>query len=113
MAAFNADLSTVEVDDLSIFARPLSGIGGFELKRISLHPACKLFPKLNDDELRELADDIEANGLQNAIVLLDDKILDGRNRIRHELAVIDIEKSFFVTGVSGMKPPLQGARQMF
>ena len=49
-------------------------------KRFSLHPACKLFPKLAQDELHELADDIKANGLQNAIVLLDGKILDGRNR---------------------------------
>ena len=48
--------------------------------RFSLHPACKLFPKLGDVELRELADDIKANGLQNAIILLDGKILDGRNR---------------------------------
>ena len=48
--------------------------------RYSLHPACKLFPKLGDVELRELADDIKTNGLQNAIILLDGKILDGRNR---------------------------------
>ena len=48
--------------------------------RLSLHPACKLFPKLGQEELRELADDIRANGLQNPIVLLDGKILDGRNR---------------------------------
>ena len=50
------------------------------MKRLQLHPACKLFPKLNDAELQELADDIRANGLQNSIVLLDGKILDGRNR---------------------------------
>jgi DNA modification methylase len=47
---------------------------------MKLHPACTIFPKLNDTELRELADDITANGLQNPIVILDDKILDGRNR---------------------------------
>ena len=49
-------------------------------KRYPLHPACKLFPKLGDVELRELADDIKATGLQNSIVLLDGQILDGRNR---------------------------------
>ena len=33
------------------------------MRRFSLHPACKLFPKLAHRELRELADDIKANGL--------------------------------------------------
>ncbi len=47
----------------------------------SLHPACKLFPLLGGNELRELADDISENGLQNAIVLLDGKVLDGQNRL--------------------------------
>lgn len=46
-----------------------------------LHPACKLFPKLGDTELLELADDILENGLQNPIVLLDGKVLDGQNRL--------------------------------
>jgi hypothetical protein len=45
-----------------------------------LHPACQLFPPLGEEELRALADDIAANGLQNPIVLLDGQILDGRNR---------------------------------
>jgi len=45
------------------------------------HPACLLFPKLGDDELKELAEDIKANGLQNPIVRYKGKILDGRNRL--------------------------------
>ena len=47
----------------------------------TLHPACKLFPLLGENELQELADDIMENGLQNAIVLLDGKVLDGQNRL--------------------------------
>lgn len=43
------------------------------------HPACKLFPKLSDNELRDLAEDIRRNGLRNPI--LDGKILNGRNRL--------------------------------
>ena len=44
------------------------------------HPICLLFPRMTDEELQELADDIRQNGLQNAIVLHEGKILDGRNR---------------------------------
>lgn len=46
-----------------------------------LHPACKLFPLLGENELRELADDISENGLQIPIVLHDGKVLDGQNRL--------------------------------
>lgn len=38
-------------------------------KRYAFHPACKLFSKLGEAELRELADDICQNGLQNRITL--------------------------------------------
>jgi hypothetical protein len=50
------------------------------MKRLQLHSACKLFPELAEDELEQLAQDIKANGLRNPVVLLDGKILDGRNR---------------------------------
>ena len=51
-------------------------------KRVSYHPACKLFPELRKEELRELAKDIKERGLLNAIVLYKGQILDGRNRYK-------------------------------
>lgn len=46
------------------------------------HPIADLFPMMTDDELKSLAADIKSNGLKEPIVVLDDKILDGRNRER-------------------------------
>jgi len=50
------------------------------MRRPPLHPACKLFPALGREELQELADDIAENGLRNPVVMLNGKLLDGRNR---------------------------------
>lgn len=51
----------------------------FDLK---VHPAAEVFPMLGDDELRDLAEDIKANGLIHPIVLDKDGVLiDGRNRL--------------------------------
>jgi site-specific DNA-methyltransferase (adenine-specific) len=48
---------------------------------LPLHPACELFPKLSDQDLHELAENIRQNGLINPIVTLNGKVLDGRNRL--------------------------------
>jgi hypothetical protein len=53
---------------------------------ITVHPAADLFPLMGKDELRELADDIKANGVQTQIVFWDSGnkrplLLDGRNRL--------------------------------
>jgi ParB-like chromosome segregation protein Spo0J len=45
------------------------------------HEAAKLFPMLSDKDASELADDIDEHGLQNPIILLNDRVLDGRNRL--------------------------------
>src|SRR4051812_21129196 len=46
------------------------------------HPISEIFPLIGEGEIQELADDIEANGLQEKIWLYEGKILDGRNRYR-------------------------------
>ena len=48
---------------------------------MKIHPVAELFPMFPEDELRELANDIKANGLQQPIVKMDDTLLDGRNRL--------------------------------
>lgn len=50
--------------------------GYLHSRRPKFHPLCLLFPRLGDDELQELAEDIRQNGLQNDIITLDGKILD-------------------------------------
>jgi hypothetical protein len=45
------------------------------------HAAADLFPMMTPPELKDLADDIQANGLLEPIVLLGGKVLDGRNRL--------------------------------
>jgi len=46
------------------------------------HPIAEIFPLLPEAELKELAEDIEKNGLQVPILIYQGKILDGRNRYR-------------------------------
>src|SRR5262245_2446413 len=51
--------------------------------KLKIHPKADLFPMLSDEELKELAADIKAVGLQQPIVK--DKngmLVDGRNRLR-------------------------------
>lgn len=47
---------------------------------LEAHPAAALFPFMADAEMEELEQDIRRNGLIHPIILLDGKILDGRNR---------------------------------
>lgn len=57
---------------------------------LPFHPAADLFPLLTGDALQELADDIRTNGLLEAIVMHDGKVLDGRNRLAAcELAEVE------------------------
>lgn len=52
------------------------------MAQYEFHPWANTFPMLDEDELRELADDIARHGLRHPILLADGKIADGRNRYR-------------------------------
>lgn len=52
------------------------------LQALTVHPFADAFPYVSEEETLELAQDIEANGLHHPIVLFENEILDGRNRLR-------------------------------
>ena len=49
---------------------------------MKFHEIADLFPLIEGDEFKLLCGDIEKEGLNHPVILLDDKILDGRNRYR-------------------------------
>jgi hypothetical protein len=58
--------------------------------KIEVHEYALMFPPASALELEQMAEDIAARGLVNAIVTLDGKVLDGRNRMKAcEIAGVD------------------------
>jgi ParB-like chromosome segregation protein Spo0J len=51
-------------------------------KPLPYHPLAELFPILEGEDFAALVADVKAHGLRSAIVLYENKILDGRNRYR-------------------------------
>jgi hypothetical protein len=56
------------------------------MNTLEFHPYANLFPLMEGKEFDALVTDIKTNGLRDSIMLLDGKILDGRNRYRACLA---------------------------
>ena len=72
---------------------------------LEFHPLANIFPLLEGEELRALADDIVQHGLRRKIVIGDGKILDGRNRYRAaQLAKFPLTERHFTefTGVDSL-----------
>ena len=60
------------------------------------HPLANIFPMLDDNELKALAEDIKAKGLTEPITLYEGKVLDGRNRYRAcDLAEVELRQDHF------------------
>jgi hypothetical protein len=73
--------------------------GGRVLSRIPFHPVADLFPLMPEDseEFKALVEDIRKNGLLTRIELVDGMIIDGRNRYRACLKVVDrVPKDAFI-----------------
>ena len=51
------------------------------MSKYEIHPFAKLFPKLPDEEMKKLAEDIKENGLRLPIVRWKGQIIDGQNRL--------------------------------
>lgn len=51
------------------------------MTKYKIHPLADEWPKMDGEDLQNLADDIKANGQREPIVTLGDMILDGRNRL--------------------------------
>jgi hypothetical protein len=49
------------------------------MNELKPHPLAEIFPLLDESGLNAMADDIRKNGLHQAIIIHDGKVLDGRN----------------------------------
>jgi N6-adenosine-specific RNA methylase IME4 len=65
----------------------------FNGSSLKVHPVAELFPMFNEQELKNLAEDIKQNGQLQPIMVLADTLLDGRNRLA-ACKLVNIEPKF-------------------
>jgi hypothetical protein len=59
-------------------------IGGYKV-----HPAASVFPLIEGEEFDELVESIKTNGLQHPIIVDGDVLIDGRNRLRAIMRLVE------------------------
>jgi ParB-like nuclease domain len=75
------------------------------MQNVAVHPAAELFPLMQADELKQLAQDIQDRGLIEPILLHEGKILDGRNRAA-ACALAGVEPHYEDAPIDGGSPTL-------
>jgi hypothetical protein len=70
---------------------------------LPIHPAAELLPRMSQDELRVLGDDINKHGLREGVAILDGKLLDGINRLQAAQARTKIAEQLEKRGKPGSR----------
>lgn len=52
------------------------------MAKVKIHPAADLFPMMNEAGIKDLAEDIKANGLLHPIEFWEGQLIDGRHRLK-------------------------------
>ncbi len=63
------------------------------MKQYEIHPICKMFPEMSEDQFQALKEDIRLNGIHEFGLLYEGMVLDGRHRYRACLE-LGIEMTF-------------------